>query len=105
MCKKVRDRLYAVYEKEKRREEVRETILEYLHSGDVDGVLEYIQKLIRRFRNQKKIRHLKKLSDYIERNRDGIWYDEARKHGISIGAGSVDKAGDILICLFSSAVA
>jgi hypothetical protein len=98
MCKKVRDRLYAVYEKEKRREEVREAILEYLHSGDVDGVLEYIQKLIRRFRNQKKIRHLKKLAGYIERNRDGIWYDEARKNGISIGAGSVDKAGDILIC-------
>jgi len=43
MCRKVRDRLYRVYEKEKRREEVRETIMEYLHSGDIDGALEYIQ--------------------------------------------------------------
>ncbi|MFC1718515.1 UPF0236 family transposase-like protein, partial [Candidatus Poribacteria bacterium] len=98
MCRKVRDRLYRVYQKEKRREEVRETILEYLHSGDVDGALEYIQKLMNRFRSNNKRYHLKKLAGYIERNRDGIWYDEARKNGISIGAGSVDKAGDILIC-------
>ena len=41
--------------------------------------------------------HLKKLSAYIERNRDGIWYKEARGKGISIGSGSADKAGDILI--------
>ncbi|MHA2303508.1 MAG: UPF0236 family transposase-like protein [Candidatus Thorarchaeota archaeon] len=98
MCRKVRDRLYKVYEKEKRREEVRERILEYLHSGDVDGALEYIQNLMKRFRSNNKRYHLKKLAGYIERNRDGIWYDEARKFGISIGAGSVDKAGDILIC-------
>jgi hypothetical protein len=98
MCRKVRDRLYKVYEKEKRREEVRERIMEYLHSGDVDGALEYLQKLRKRFRSKSKQHHLKKLAGYIERNRDGIWYDEARKHGISIGAGSADKAGDILIC-------
>jgi hypothetical protein len=58
MCRKVRNRLYRVYEKEKRREE----------------------------------------AGYIERNRDDIWYDEARKNGIFIGARPVDKAGDILIC-------
>ena len=45
-----------------------------------------------------KLEHLQKLAGYIECNRHGIWYDEARKNGISIGAGSVDKAGDILIC-------
>ena len=98
MCKKVRDRLHRVYQKEKRREAVRETIMEYLHSGDIDGVLEYIQNLMKRFHSDKKRYHLKKLAGYIERNRDGIWYDEARKLGISIGAGSVDKVGDILIC-------
>lgn len=98
MCKKVRDRLYRVYEKEKRREAVRERIMEHLHSGDVDGALEYLQNLMKRFRSNKKRYHLKKLAGYLERNKDGIWYDEARKLGISIGAGSVDKAGDILIC-------
>ncbi len=46
MCRKVRDRLYRVYEKEKRQEEVREIIMEYLHSGDIDGALEYIQNLM-----------------------------------------------------------
>ncbi len=99
LCRKVRDRLYRVYDKEKRREEVREIIMKYLHSGDVDGALAYLQKLVSRFRNRSKIKHLQKLSGYIERNRDGIWYDEARKLGISIGAGSADKAGDILIFL------
>ena len=36
--------------------------------------------------------HLKKLAGYILRNREGIWYKEAREKGISIGAGSADKA-------------
>ena len=98
LCRKVRDRLSGVYDKEKRREEVREAIMEYLHSGDVDGALTYLQKLIGRFRNRNRQYHLKKLAGYIERNRNGIWYDEAQKLGISIGAGSADKAGDILIC-------
>ncbi|MBD3181727.1 hypothetical protein GF312_05505 [Candidatus Poribacteria bacterium] len=38
------------------------------------------------------------LSVYIERNREGIWYEEAKRQVISIGSGSVDKAGDIVIC-------
>ena len=45
-----------------------------------------------------KLYHFKKLSAYIERNRDGIWYKEAEENGISIGSGLADKAGDILIC-------
>ncbi len=69
----------------------------FLGNG-IDSALEYLQKLSKRFRNNSKQYHLKKLAGYIERNRDGLWYDEAKKHGISIGAGSVDKAGDILIC-------
>ena len=47
---------------------------------------------------KRKLYHLRKLADYIQRNREGIWYSEAREKGISIGAGSADKAGDILIC-------
>ena len=39
-----------------------------------------------------------RLSGYIERNREGIWYSEAKTKGISIGSGTADKAGDILIC-------
>ena len=64
---------------------------------NVDGALEYIQDLKKRFRKRYKKEHLRKLASYIERNRHGIWYKEARDKGISIGAGSVDKAGDILI--------
>ncbi len=39
-----------------------------------------------------------KLAGYIQRNREGIWYKEAKEKDISIGSGSADKAGDILIC-------
>ena len=62
--------------------------MEYLHCGDVDGALEYLEKLRKRFRSRNKQHHLKKLSDYIEGNRDGIWYSEAKELGISIEAGS-----------------
>ena len=98
LCKKVRDRLWAVYDREKRFREVKEKLMDHLNSGDVDGALEYIQNLTNRFRKKHKKEQLRKLAGYIERNRHGIWYKEAREKGISIGAGSADKAGDILIC-------
>jgi hypothetical protein len=99
MCEKVKQRISgSVYADKKRRGEVRETIISYLDSDDVDGALTYIQRLSRRFRKRYKKEQLRKLAGYIERNRHGIWYKEAREKGISIGAGSGDKAGDILIC-------
>ena len=98
LCKKVRERLWSVYDREKRFREVKEQLMDYLNSGDVDGALEYIQALQKRFRKRYKKEQLRKLAGYIERNRHGIWYKEAREKGISIGAGSADKAGDILIC-------
>jgi hypothetical protein len=98
LCKKVRERLWAVYDTQKRFREVKEKLIDYLNSGDVDGALEYIQALRKRFRKRDKREQLRKLSGYIERNRHGIWYSEAKEKGISIGAGSADKAGDILIC-------
>ena len=87
-----------LYKDKKRRKEVMDTMLDYLNSDDVDGALEYIQKLLKRFRSKRKLYHLRKLAGYIDRNREGIWYKEAREKGIPIGSGSVDKAGDILIC-------
>ena len=98
LCKKVRERLWSVYDREKRFREVKEKLMDYLNSGDVDRALEYIESLQKRFRKRYRKEQLQKLSAYIERNRHGIWYKEARDKGISIGAGSADKAGDILIC-------
>lgn len=98
LCEKLKERLSPLYEDKERREEAISKTLGYLNSDDVDGALSYIQKLIGRFRSKRKLYHLKKLSAYIERNREGIWYKEAREKGISIGSGSADKAGDILIC-------
>jgi hypothetical protein len=87
-----------VYEDKKNREKARREIMKYLDSGDVDGALSYIQELRKRFRKESKIYSLDRLSGYIERNRAGIWYSEAKAKGISIGSGTADKAGDILIC-------
>jgi len=87
-----------LYEDKERREEVISKTLGYLNSDDVDGALGYIRELMNRFRSKRKLYHLNKLSAYLERNREGIWYKEAREKGISIGSGSADKAGDILIC-------
>ncbi len=98
LCEKIKKRLSPVFEDKERRWEAQKTVLEFLHSDDVDGALEYIQKLQVRFRKKSKLYHLKKLAGYIQRNREGMWYKEAREKGISIGAGSADKAGDILIC-------
>jgi hypothetical protein len=98
LCEKLKERIYPLYDDKNRRKEVMDTILDYLDTGDVDGALDYIHDLRKRFRKRYKRKHLKKLADYIERNRDGIWYQEAREKGIPIGSGSADKAGDILIC-------
>ena len=98
LCKKVKERLWAVYDTQKRYGEVKEKIMDYLNSGDVDGALKYIESLRKRIQKRYKKKQLVKLAGYIERNRHGIWYKEAREKGISIGAGSADKAGDILIC-------
>lgn len=61
--------------------------MDYLNSGDVDGALEYLESLQKRFRKRYRREQLQKLSAYIERNRHGLWYKEARDKGISIGAG------------------
>jgi len=98
LCEKLKERIYPLYKNKKRRKEVIDTMLDYLNSDNVDGALDYIQKLLSRFRKRKKLYHLNKLAGYIQRNREGIWYKEAKEKGISIGAGSADKAGDILIC-------
>ena len=68
--------------------------MDYLNSGDVDSALSYLQNLMKHFRMRYKKEQLRKLSDYIERIRHSIWYSEAKEKGISIGAGSSDKAGD-----------
>jgi hypothetical protein len=98
LCEKVEERLSSVFEKKWECRKAQDDMLTLLNSGDVDGALEYINKLIKRFRKHSKLDALRRLSGYIQRNREGIWYDEARAQGISIGSGSVEKAGDVLIC-------
>jgi len=98
LCEKVKDRVSLIYEDKKKCERARRDIMRYLDNGDVDGALSYIQELRKHFRKESKVHSLERLSGYIERNREGIWYGEARAKGISIGSGTADKAGDILIC-------
>jgi hypothetical protein len=98
LCEKVKERLSIVYEDKKRRDKARHDIMNHLDNGDVDSALSYIQDICKGFRKANRLYALDRLSGYIERNREGIWYKEAREKGISIGSGTADKAGDILIC-------
>jgi len=74
LCEKVKERLSPVFGDKEKRWEAQKAVLEFLDSDDVNGALEYIQKLILRFRKESKLYHLGKLADYIQRNREGIWY-------------------------------
>lgn len=98
LCEKVKARVSVVYDNKKGRDKANGDIMNHLDNGDVDKALIYIQNTRKRFRKESKLYALDRLSGYIERNREGIWYKEAREKGISIGSGTADKAGDILIC-------
>jgi len=72
--------------------------MKMLDSGEVEEAIEHIQRQRKRFRKKEKLGALERLAGYIHRNREGIWYKEAKEKGIDIGTGCADKAGDILIC-------
>ena len=74
IMKKVRERLRAVYDRDRRFREVKEKLMNHLNSGDVNGALEYLQYLKARFRKRYRKKQLAVLAAYIERNRHGIWY-------------------------------
>jgi len=98
LCEKVKERIGSVIEKVKDCRKSVDDLMKILNAGDVDSALSYIDGLSKRYRKKDKLETLKRLSGYIERNREGIWYEEAKSQGISIGSGSADKAGDIVIC-------
>lgn len=98
LCEKVKERIGSVIEKVKDCRKSVDELMKILNAGDVDSALSYIDGLSKRYRKKDKLETLKRLSGYIERNHEGIWYEEARSQGISIGSGSADKAGDIVIC-------
>jgi len=98
LCEKVKERIGNVIENVKSCRKSVDELMRILNAGEVDIALSYIDGLSKRYRKKEKLETLKKLSGYIERNREGIWYSEAKQQGISIGSGSADKAGDIVIC-------
>jgi len=98
LCEKVKERFGSVIENGRDCRKSVDELMRILNAGEVDTALSYIDGLSRRYRKKDKLEALKKLSSYIERNREGIWYEEAKQQGISIGSGSADKAGDIVIC-------
>ena len=98
LCQKVKERLGSVIEDRIKCGKSVDALMVLLNAGKVDCALSYIEILSRGYRKKEKLKALKRLSGYIERNREGIWYDQAKNQGISIGSGSADKAGDIVIC-------
>ena len=79
LCEKVKERFGAVIEDNGKCQQSIDELMKLLNTGAVDCALSYIDELSRRFRKQSKLATLKRLSAYIERNREGIWYEEARR--------------------------
>lgn len=98
LCEKVKERLGSVIEEVNGSRKSVEELIGILNRGEIEVALRYIEGMIRRYRKKDKQEALKNLSSYIDQNREGIWYEEAKRQGISIGSGSVEKAGDIVIC-------
>ena len=74
LCEKIKERIGSVIENVKGRGKSVDELIRILNAGDVDGALSYIDGLSRRYRKKEKLEALKKLSGYIARNREGIWY-------------------------------
>jgi hypothetical protein len=64
LCEKPKQRIYPLYDSKSRRNEVMDTILEYLESDHVGDALDYIWGLRKRFRKRYKRKHLQKLAEY-----------------------------------------
>ena len=79
LCEKVKERFGAVIEDNGKCHQSIDELMKLLNTGAVDCALSYIDELSRRFRKQSKLATLKRLSAYIERNREGIWYEEAQR--------------------------
>lgn len=96
--RKVKEELRELYEDNKELDEKKEKLIGMLERGEVEGAISVIEEERKRFRKEEKKRALDRLRGYIQHNREGIWYRDANSKGIDIGTGSVEKAGDILIC-------
>ena len=98
LTKKVRERLEQSVEDDGQRQGVEKELKDLVYEGKVDealGKLEGLKTLVMGLQGQEAI---DRLIAYINRNREGMWYKEARERGIDIGVGTAEKAVDLVIC-------
>jgi predicted nucleic-acid-binding Zn-ribbon protein len=80
LCEKVKERIGSVIENVRDCRKSVDELMGILNAGEVDIALSYIDGVSKRYRKKEKLEALKKLSSYIERNREGIWYAEEARH-------------------------
>lgn len=65
--------------------------------GEVDLVIERLDRLRGRLVGPQARDALTSLTGYLQNNRDGIGYADLYEHGIHIGSGPIEKAADLII--------
>lgn len=67
--------------------------LEILNDGEIDCFIHNIRNL-----KTSKPKAIERLVKYLEKNKDGLWYKEAKEKGIPIGTGTAEKTVDLEVC-------
>ena len=99
LVKKINDRMKLIItNSKKKREEYSEWIKDELYKGNTEEVITNLKKYRETLSTQEKKNWLDRLVKYLERNKDGMWYERARELGIDIGSGNAEKTVDITIC-------
>jgi hypothetical protein len=97
LVKKIDERLDQAIEDEALREGIEKELKDLVYEGKVEEAIDKLEGLKSKVGVEGE-EAIEKLMGYINRNREGIWYKEARERGIDIGAGTAEKAVDLVIC-------
>lgn len=76
---------------------VRMTLRDLLWHGEIDFVLDRLERLRGMLAGAKARDALTDLKRYIQNNRDGIGYADLYDQGIHVGSGPIEKAADLII--------
>jgi hypothetical protein len=100
LTKKVRERLEQSVEDDGQRGGMEKELKDLVYEGKVEEAIGKLEELKTRVVGLEAKGHeaIDRLIGYIKRNREGMWYKEARERGIDIGVGTAEKAVDLVIC-------
>jgi Uncharacterised protein family (UPF0236). len=97
LAKKITERLEQAAQDDGQREGIDKELKDLVYEGKVQEAVVKLEELKAKVRVEGQ-EAIEKLIGYIKRNKEGMWYKEARERGIVIGTGTAEKAVDLVIC-------